>query len=238
MKLDEKFYQWQTQIRGMMNPSELEMHCKNEFKRLGRIIKRTNSFQRITNQTKALDIPCGYGNILYAYKMLGINSIGYDQDQNQIILATSLGLNAEKNNFFEIDFDMEAFDLITSFDFIEHLEKNEALEVLMKFNNILVQDGTLVLRTPCGDSPFGLKDFSDDPTHKWIGSSSCIVSMLKIAGFNKFEVQEDWPIYGKLNFVRKILRKMMRPVILMLLIAAGYSRPACLSSSMIIYARK
>ena len=238
MNIDDEFYKFQTNIRGKFTINELKNLCENEYARINKILEYSvRKYGLRKSNLKAIDVPCGYGNILYTLNRMNIENVGYDLDVNQIELAKSLKLNAKRSDFFDLEIN-EKYDLITSFDFIEHLEKNNSLKVLLKFANMLNDKGLLIIRTPCGDSPLGLKDFSDDPTHKWIGSYNCIVSMLKIAGFSHFEVLEDWPYSKKYGTLRKIFRTITTPVFRLLLCAIGYGRPVCLSPSMIILATK
>lgn len=237
MDIDEIFYNNQTAIRGCLSEESIVALCEAEYLRIKPILSATLDRVKVTESVKALDVPCGYGNMLFLYRKENIVAEGIDLDRHQVSLANKIGLPAKTANFFNMEA-KDKYDIITSFDFIEHVSKSDAMKAIYKFNELLKSGGTLVLRTPCGDSPFGLRDFAEDPTHKWIGTSTCISSMLKIAGFENIEVLEDWPNLNKFKVIRRIAAIFTRNLFRLLIFSMGLPHPKCLSSSMIIVARK
>ncbi len=191
--IDEEFYNIQTEIRGLQSREEIKSLCETFHRRVGHFLDRKINYEKKEKgEIFALDAPCGYGNLLHVYKKNDIDAFGIDLDKNQINLAKKMGFNACVGNIFELPIELQV-DIVTSFDFIEHVEKDRALDALKIFHRILKPNGLLIIRTPCGDNPFGFCDFTDDPTHKWVGSSATVTSILKIAGFGNFEIIEDWP---------------------------------------------
>jgi SAM-dependent methyltransferase len=237
MEIDKEFYEFQTKIRQHFNPVAIEVLCESERKRIQPIISDIIEDVKKKPNAKVLDVPCGYGNLLYLYKFNNISASGIDIDVSQVELARKTGLNAEVKNFFDFDAAFN-FDLISCFDFIEHVSKNEALMILKRIYGLLNDGGILILRTPCGDTGFGLKDFAEDPTHKWIGTSNCIESMLKISRFSSVSIREDWPLFNRYRFPRLLVARLLRRIYRLWLRLVGHGSPNCLSSSMIIIARK
>jgi 2-polyprenyl-3-methyl-5-hydroxy-6-metoxy-1,4-benzoquinol methylase len=234
--IDNEFYAFQTKIHQKRN-FDLEAHCQNESKRILKVLKKEISIIR-NKKLNALDVACGYGNLLYLYKTNDIQAIGYDLDTSQVNLANRLGLNAKYGNIFDINFYNNKFGVISCFDFLEHIDKNEAMKLLGKFHSLLEKEGYLFIRMPCGDSPFGLRDFSDDPTHKWVASQNCIKSILMIAGFKNIKTYEDWPLPKKIALPRILIAKFLRAILKVFLICSQMSPAKILSSSMIIRAQK
>ena len=238
MNMDSEYYKYQTFIRGVFSEDELVDICNKESKRLGAILRPYLNYLRQKSNPIALDAPCGYGNMLYIYRENNIPAEGVDLDESQISLAQKMGLNAKKIDIFDLS-EKSTYSIISSLDFIEHLEKDRALGALIKFHKMLKDDGMLIIRTPCGDTPFGIRDFCADPTHKWFGTSECISSILKIAGFKKVVVLEDWPIPTRFMLIRTVLiEPLTRGLIRILLKMIGYGSPTCLSPSMILIATK
>ena len=238
MKIDDLYYAHQTKIRGVINKRELIDLCENESLRIKKVLKKELDELRKSKVT-VLDIPCGYGNLLHLYASIGIEAVGYDLDQNQVNLARSISLNAMVSSIENLDLVHNSFSAISSFDFLEHISKEDIPTVLNKFNNWLKPGGFLFLRMPCADSPMGLRDFAEDPTHKWIATSSCMNSLLTIFGFEDIKCYEDWPRPKKLYYLRNYVAKFLRFFLRLFLFFTGftgYSKP--LSSSMIIIARK
>lgn len=235
--IDARFYGFQTHIRGVWSQGDLEALCSSEARRIERVIPDLLRCLRGTAGAIALDAPCGYGNLLYLYKMNSIDASGVDLDEQQVALARSLNLQAQVGDITNLP-EGQQYDIISSFDFIEHIEKSDALVVLDRFHAALKEGGCLVLRTPCADTPFGLRDFAEDPTHKWIGSSLCLISMLKICGFSTVEVREDWPLPRRFTGPRLVVARILRGLLRLVMVHAGYGHPLCMSSSMILVARK
>jgi SAM-dependent methyltransferase len=235
--IDEDFYKFQTRIRNVMEPDELRALCETESNRLGIALKDIIEGLKFKTNATVLDAPCGYGNLLYLYKKHAIDASGLDLDPDQVALARKLNLRAAVGDIAKLQ-QAEQYDLISSFDFVEHLAKGEALAMLDIFYSALKKGGTLVLRTPCGDTPYGLRDFAEDPTHKWIGTSSCLASMLSICGFQNVMFRDDWPLPRSYRFLRGLIAQPLRGLRRWSMVLTGYGYPVCMSSSMIVIARK
>ena len=237
MSFDTKFYKIQTKIRALNTRNDVIAICERESRRIGDILKAYLILIKSESESFVLDAPCGYGNMLFLYRKLGIDYEGFDLDINQVNLAKSIGLSARKADIFSVEC-KNKYSAISSFDFIEHLEKGDALLIIEKFYQMLRPNGYIFLRTPSGDSPFGLRDYAEDPTHKWIGTSNSISSLLYIAGFKNVNIYEDWPIPRYLKIVRKPLALFLRCTTKAYFWLIGFGWPRCLSSSMIVVAQK
>ena len=101
--------------------------------------------KRILNYLKpfkgaVLDIGCGTGNFLYWAKKAGWKIAGFDFDRNAIKIAKDVFRleNIEKNNLTDYykAHQNEKFDLITFFDFFEHIDNhNEFIEMVKSLLN-------------------------------------------------------------------------------------------------------
>lgn len=237
MNLDKRFYEYQTKGGRINAASDIGQLLNSESVRLTKRLGKYLGEIRRQPDHLVLDAPCGYGNMLYTYALQEINCHGCDLDDAQVRIAKSFGFRAETMNIFDLLPDCQ-YNAISSLDFIEHIEKGQALQVLSKFNSMLKSGGLLILRTPSADSPFGLRDFADDPTHKWIGTSSTISKLLAMAGYYKIEIIEDWPYPAKFYLARISVATILRCLSRLYLFLIGFGNPRCLSPSMIIVARK
>ena len=149
-------------------------------------------------QACCLDLPCGFGNFLFFLKGKGYQDIqGVDLDPKQVELAKLLGLPAEQGDAFQILSDqVGSFDLITSLDFIEHLDKGKVLEFLSLSFNGLKPGGRIILRAPCGDGPFGAHDAWNDLTHQWGMTSNVVRALLEMHGFENVKILDERPQPG------------------------------------------
>ena len=105
---------------------------------------------------RILDIPCGEGWIVYALKTMGYkNVLGYDIDKKRLETGQKLNLPLKEGNVFDILQKLEnnSVDCIFSTDFLEHLEKEDAVRFLELTYSKLNKTGSLFIRTPCASNP-------------------------------------------------------------------------------------
>mgnify|MGYP001585621594 CR=1 FL=1 len=93
-----------------------------------------------------LDVGCGENSVVQFFKPNLQKTVGVD------IFAKSIGIHDTyiKANALDIDkyFKPRSFDCVISIDVIEHLEKNQALELIKKMERIAKK--CLVIQTPNG----------------------------------------------------------------------------------------
>lgn len=231
-------YEHQTDLRGLKEPAELI----RSFTKTAKWYKcRLKKFLPKDPFAEILDLPCGYGNFLYFLKKQGYkNVLGVDLDPRQIELATSIGLNAlvedallfltNKNN---------TYDLISSIDFLEHLEKDELLKFLQLCFKALKKDGQFILRTPCSDGLFGARDRYNDLTHEIGFTSGVIRGVLEVIGFKDIVILDERPQpYKLVNLVRWVLFVAFTGLANLVLLAIGISPPRVWTTSMWVSTRK
>jgi 2-polyprenyl-3-methyl-5-hydroxy-6-metoxy-1,4-benzoquinol methylase len=153
---------------------------------------------------RMLDLPCGAGNLLFALKTLGYDNVqGVDGDEVQVTCARALGLPAQLGDAFAtIDAERPgSVERVFSLDFLEHIEKERAIDFCQIVRQRLSPGGIFLARTPSADGPFGAAHRYADITHRWGMTSGAAVQMLGLAGFeaqNCAIVQEapvahSWP---------------------------------------------
>jgi len=189
---EEAYYLYQTQARGLLTSDSLQ----KQFKKLAIWYgARLRHYLPDSKTARCLDLPCGYGNFLYFLRSRGYKNIkGIDLDANQIKLAKMLSLPVEEGDVFNyLSSDNSAYDCISSLDFIEHLNKDDALRFLELSFLKLKPGGVLILRAPCGDGPFGAHDAWNDLTHKWGMTSNLIRALLEMNGFERVVTLDERP---------------------------------------------
>ena len=156
---------------------------------------------------KIIDVPCGHGNILYFLKSKGYtNYVGYDIDSGRIKIANNLGLNGQLDDGLMIIKNQKDVDVIFSLDFLEHIDKEHAIDYVQDCYNSLKSGGILIIRMPITDNLLGTYDLYNDLTHKWSSNSNCIAMMIQMAGFNKVQIKDERPVlYKWSNYIRYAL---------------------------------
>lgn len=165
-------------------------------------------------ESEILDIGCGFGNLLRAFKDAGYNNLtGIDISVEQILKAKELN---SQINFSCIDLisflksSKKKYDLITAFDVIEHLEKEEAITTLNLIFNALNDKGQLIIQTPNAESPwFGAVAYGDF-THEWFYTASSLEDVLLKSGFRNIKFKPSEPLFISLRSgIRRIVWKVI-----------------------------
>jgi methionine biosynthesis protein MetW len=153
--------------------------------------------QRLTGQSRVLDIGCGNGNFLYEIKT-ATGCQAYGIDISKMAAQTALenyDIDVFTGTILEAPFPDNYFDAITAWAFLEHV--NNPSEVLMKMSKILKDDGLCIISIPNFNSLnarlFKNKWFHlDCPRHLYIFSAKTITGL-----FEKSNLKIKKIIYNK-----------------------------------------
>ena len=143
IKRDPLLYTWfsfglSTNMRGRMVAGVFQSHVKN--------------------MRRYLDVGCGYGGFMVAFKELGLDVYGFELDPSLVALSKSnladYGIPPERavvGDVLDGDFlkQLGSFDVITCNDVIEHV--NDAERALENMVNMLKPSGLLILQVPNKD---------------------------------------------------------------------------------------
>lgn len=194
----DAYYGYQTRARGLLTPEALRGRFEPMAPWYATLLRRHLPEERAA---AILDVPCGYGNFLYFLRQAGYRDVrGYDLDPAQVELARMLQLPAEVANAFEVlEVGGRSYDLISSLDFVEHLERDDAFRFVRLCFERLKPGGVLLLRTPSADGPFGANDAWNDVTHRWAMTSVVLRVLLEMHGFERVAVLDERPQPYKLS---------------------------------------
>ena len=142
------------------------------------------------------DIACGVGYGTYLMSQYAESVIGFDISTDALEHAKANFKN-EKTNFLQADLLLEKkYDVIVSFETIEHLSEADGDRFLEKIYTSLLDTGTLIISTPLNITdqrvnvtPYHLREYSHDEFLKkltnngfsisqWIGQSNCVSERL------------------------------------------------------------
>ena len=133
--------------------TELEEHYKGYGRKdyLSPItIKRYNelldTFEKFRKTNKILDVGCGIGYFLEVAKDRGWDVYGTEYTDEAIQICSSKGINMEKGILNPNNYESEEFDIITSFEVIEHI--NNPIDELTNFHMLLRKGGLVYVTTP------------------------------------------------------------------------------------------
>lgn len=176
-------------------------------------------FNKNTKQTKTLDIGFGNGSFFYSLLQNGYNVqnlYGIDMDYFMINnIKEKINLNAKNLDVVDIQknkskFDSNFFDVIASFDVIEHL--NDDVNFLLEINRILKNGGLLLVQTPVKKSLFYKIKKDEDQTHINLKTKQGWEKTFTECNFNIIE-SKSILFYNLLPFLDKIINfKTAKPL--------------------------
>ena len=100
---------------------------------------------------KLLDIGCSVGTTLTAAESRGWNAVGVDYSQRAVDICKSMNLAAKATCSWQLPFDDNSFDVVTSWHVIEHV--SDVRESLAEWTRVLRNEGILAIETPDASSP-------------------------------------------------------------------------------------
>lgn len=132
---------------------ELEDHYKqygrNDYlspvtiKRYNELLDKMETFRKTG---KLLDVGCGIGYFLEEAKKRGWEVYGTEYTDDAAKICEEKGIHMHKGMLNPENYELESFDVITSFEVIEHI--NNPVDELNNFNKLLRKEGLVYCTTP------------------------------------------------------------------------------------------
>ncbi|OFX56525.1 MAG: hypothetical protein A2046_14280 [Bacteroidetes bacterium GWA2_30_7] len=113
------------------------------FKRYNSLL---NEFEKFRNTNNMLDIGCGQGYFLEVAKKRGWNVFGTEYSTNAVKICENKGINMKTGMLNQNDFEPESFDIVTSFEVLEHI--NNPREEIKNIYSLLRVGGLFYCTTP------------------------------------------------------------------------------------------
>lgn len=121
-------------------------HTHNSEMTKARYRELLEGFEPYRKTNNILDLGCGMGFFLEEAKAKGWNVYGTEFSDNAVEGGRKIGVNMSKAPITTDTFANEMFDVITSFEVIEHI--NNPLEEIKIIQNILRSGGMMYVTTP------------------------------------------------------------------------------------------
>jgi 2-polyprenyl-3-methyl-5-hydroxy-6-metoxy-1,4-benzoquinol methylase len=179
--------------------------------------KKFNDFLPKDKNIPILDIGCGMGYFLWFLQNNGFtNTAGVDLSPEQVRVAESFGVKGvHLGHWKEYLADKPSrFGFIMLDNVIEHLTKDEIVELLVAIVSSLQPGGRLYISTPNSGSIFGLPLAFVDFTHEVFFSAASLEQVLTACGFSPVQVFGE-PIiaFDLRSFVRKSAFSLIKPLV-------------------------
>jgi 2-polyprenyl-3-methyl-5-hydroxy-6-metoxy-1,4-benzoquinol methylase len=190
MSTENQLYDNYFSNRGVSTGTYTQYHLPNYLKQ-----------QLPSHNAAILDIGCGFGQMLHALKQQGFSDLTGIELLPQAVeyCKSQLGLNVTQTG----DIIQYAKQHTSSYDFIlmshvlEHLPKEQTIEVLRSIRQMLKQGGSLVLMVPNGQAPNNSYWMWEDFTHHTLFTAGSLLYVLKSAGFEQIEFLDPADLLDK-----------------------------------------
>lgn len=227
---DAAIYAFQGRVIKARAPEDI---LKGHQKRSRWYQQRLMPFLPANRDAVIADIPCGDGNILFFLKEAGYGNVqGWDLDESRVEVAQSLGLPALVGNAFQVLEGLKPCDVIFSIDFLEHVSKEQAFQLLLTFRSKLKSGGKVIIRTPVTDSIFGTLHLYNDFTHQWATNSAVWRTLGGATGFSSVTIFDERPAGQNLkSLFRSSAFHLGRIVVSAIYLLLGRAKPRVWSPS-------
>ena len=169
-------------------------------------------------ESSALDLGCGLGEVLHLLVQSGCKEVvGVNLCQDEVEAA---------RRFVEAQFHCQdileylkaegpTFDWIGAFNILEHLEKEEVLDVLRLCRGRLQPGGVFVAMVPNAISPMSSVTRHWDYTHEWAFTPNNFRQLALLTGFSPdMEFRECGPVpHGVISATRWLMWQLIRAAI-------------------------
>ena len=179
--------------------------------------KHISCFLPDDKSASILDIACGEGHLLHYFQNQGYyKAQGIDLGSEQLKVARKMGVkNIEQADLFQyLKKYKDYFDLVTAFQIIEHLKKDEAVESLDLIYRSLKPGGKVLLSTPNAITLGGLWVSFGDFTHELMFTPRSLSQLLRVCGFLDVKIFGLEPVAHDLrSTIRIILWKVLKAIL-------------------------
>ncbi len=179
-------------LSNIFNTGRNIQNIKKEYKDHFLYFKKNYTrFLPSDKNARILDAGCGLGHFLFAARTLGYsNIIGIDVSQELVEFCGSMDLHAVKSEITDyLQKNTEAFDAIIFNDVIEHLYKDEIINILDLFYSSLKKEGVLLVKTPNMNNPFvASAGRYIDFTHETGFTETSLKEILLVTNFNRIKI--------------------------------------------------
>lgn len=137
-----------------------------------------------------LDIGPGKGELLTCLSRKGYTNLtGTDISASVVEYISKLGFQAvQSDNLCEfLANKQDHYAMITLCDVVEHIPKNQILEIMTAVKSALKEDGILIVQVPNMQSITASIFLFDDFTHETGYTERSLTQMLKLAGFKSVD---------------------------------------------------
>ena len=168
-------------------------------------------FSKYSKEAKMLDIGIGCGEMLSSFGKWGFsNHLGIDISRSTIAFCSKLGLNClfVENPAEWLGQRPGEYSVISLLDVLEHIPKDETIDLLIVLRNALTDDGVLIIQVPNMQANHSNLHMYQDFTHYAGFTEHSLNQVLNAAGYQSIEFHGMENQIGAplLNYPRRLAR--------------------------------
>jgi len=146
------------------------------------------SWEKYRQTNRILDVGCGIGYFLETAQKMGWEAYGTEYTERAVAICAAKGISMQKGELNPDLYAPESFDIITSFEVIEHI--NQPRAEMVKFYHLLRKGGAVYITTPNFNSMlrYYLKECYNViayPEHLSYYTPATLELLMQTAGFKK-----------------------------------------------------
>lgn len=185
--------------RDIPSPTDIELHYDGYGRKdylspitIKRYHEILDQFEPFRKTNKLIDIGCGIGYFLEEAKKRGWEVYGVEITDGAVKICSEKGINIQKGFLKNLNFKPEMFDIITSFEVIEHI--NNPKTEFKNFHSILREGGLVYVTTPNFNSllRYRLKaayNIISFPEHLCYYTPRTLKKIFHISGFKTLKIE-------------------------------------------------
>jgi 2-polyprenyl-3-methyl-5-hydroxy-6-metoxy-1,4-benzoquinol methylase len=192
-----------------------------------------------------VDLGCGMGLLVYFARQAGFTNIrGVDMSPQMVAAARRLDIDGieEGDAIGALEsLDPESHEAVISFDVLEHLKRDEMIQLIDEVRRVLKPGGRWIIHTVNAEAPFFGRVRFGDLTHEQAFTQASLRQILLASDFSSIACYEDAPIPGRpAAMLRWLMWKIVRlPALFWLIAESGpAARHAILSQNLLAVAIK
>jgi cyclopropane fatty-acyl-phospholipid synthase-like methyltransferase len=178
------YYRYQAIARGIRTLEDVRRDAETKAYLYDRIVL---PWLPVEKSSRIAEIACGHGSFLWWLKQRQyLNVAGIDSSPEQIALARQTGATVQEMDVAKwlVNQAEASIQAVVGIDLIEHISKDEFMDLLRACHHVLGTHGRLILRYPNGDSPLVGRNLFNDITHVWTYTTNCLQSLAGMHGFS------------------------------------------------------
>jgi 2-polyprenyl-3-methyl-5-hydroxy-6-metoxy-1,4-benzoquinol methylase len=185
------YYKFQARARGVRSLDDVRRIAGEKSHLYDRIVR---PWLPADTSLPVAEVACGHGSFLHWLKSRGYTNVtGIDSSPQQIEFARQVGVTVEQDdmNHWLACQPQNRFASIIAIDLIEHLSKDDFMEMLNASHAALSPGGSLIMRLPNGDSPLVGMNLFNDITHVWTYTPNALHSLSQMHGFSGAQFADE-----------------------------------------------